>query len=77
MISFIDRSVCEDRAVIYHKTMTEKDKKIIDEANRIGYTDWGQVLDLAEKADTEEAREELRRIAIAKHHKEEASAGLL
>ena len=54
-------------------TMTDKDKQLIAQARQLGYTRSDEALALAEKADTEEAREELRRIAVDLHHRYEAA----
>ena len=61
----------------YPTNMTDKDKKLIAKAEELGYTQWDKAFDMAEQADTEEAREKLRRIAITLHHREEYSAGCL
>ena len=53
--------------------MTDKDKQLIAQAQQLGYTRSDEALALAEKADTEEAREELRRIAVDLHHRYEAA----
>lgn len=55
--------------------MTEKDKKILAEAVELGPFDWGRAFDLVELADTPEARQRLRRIAITLHHQYEALHG--
>lgn len=52
--------------------MTDKDKQLIAEARRVSYTDWGYVLELAEKTDTKEASDIIRQIAVNLHHKEES-----
>lgn len=57
--------------------MTQHDLELIAKARRISILDWGKVFDLAEQADTEEARKRLRQIAIDYNHSEEACCGLL
>lgn len=58
-------------------TMTDKDRKLIAEAERLPCARWYEVADLQEEADTNEAREHLRRIAIKLYHRDEASIGNL
>lgn len=53
--------------------MTDKDKRLIEEARDTHYTRWYEIESLIEQADTEEARLQLTRICISKYHKEEAS----
>ncbi|MCI9284354.1 MAG: hypothetical protein HFJ91_00760 [Muribaculaceae bacterium] len=55
--------------------MTEKDKELIEQARRLHYIDWGVALDLADIADTKEAKDILTRIAIHLHHVEEFYSG--
>lgn len=43
----------------------------------MGYNRWDEIDRLIEKADTKEAKEELRRIAVYKYHLDEASSGCL
>lgn len=57
--------------------MTDKDKKLIDEAEHISCYKWPDVLDLIEKADTAAARLVLNQIAKQKHHMDEAKAGMI
>ena len=73
------RPVCEDKGGFLNqkKHMTDKDKKLIEKALQYGFTGWGEVLDLAEQADTDEARNELHSIAMSLYHREEAAAGCL
>lgn len=54
--------------------LTEKDLKLIEEANKISYTRWDLINE--DKADTPEGREELHRIKMRKYHTEEYYAGL-
>ena len=57
--------------------MTEKDKALIEQAMRIHYTSWYMIESLEEQAETQEARERLKTIAVHKYHLEEASEGCL
>lgn len=57
------------------EVLTEKDKELIRKAERLHWADWYEADFLAEKADTEAARERLRRIATTLYHAEEASIG--
>lgn len=54
--------------------MTENDKKLIELAHR---TPWDRISGLEPLADTEEAREELRRIARHKYHYEEYKSDMI
>ena len=53
------------------------DKELIEEADRLDPIDWGCVSKLIKKADSEEAKNVLRRIRNTLYHREEYSAGLL
>jgi len=55
--------------------MTEKDKKLIEEAEKLSYSDWFLVRE--DEADTEEAREILHSIASRLYHTEEYYCGCL
>lgn len=55
--------------------MTEKDKKLIEEARKVPYTEWYNIDENA--ADTPEAKEILHSIASSKYHTDEYYAGLL
>lgn len=55
--------------------MTQKDLELIEKAYRTPYTNYGDVDDMADQADTEEAREWLHAIANGKYHEEEARVG--
>lgn len=55
--------------------MTDKDKSLIKEAERMSPVEWPEVLELSRKADTEEARKALRIIALMLHNREERMAG--
>ena len=57
--------------------MTEKDKALIEQAMRIHYTRWYLIEALEEQAETQEARDRLKTIAVCKYHREEASEGCL
>lgn len=56
--------------------MTEKDRKLIAEAEAMSYSECGAVADLAKMADTEEAAAVLKEIAVSLYHTEEYHAGL-
>lgn len=55
--------------------LTENDKKLISEAEKLHYIDWG-LIDL-DKTDTEEGRKKLGSIRSRLYHKEEYSSNLL
>lgn len=57
--------------------MTEKDTQLISQANLMGYNRWDEIDSLIEMADSPEAKEELKRIAVYKYHLYEASCGCL
>lgn len=57
--------------------MTEKDRQLIARAEQLPYTQWYIADDLAEQADTPEARQRLRDIAKYLNHREEYHAGSL
>ena len=57
--------------------MTANDKTLIAKARRLNPINWGEADAMAKKADTDEARQELKSIASMKYHQEEASIGLL
>lgn len=57
--------------------LTDKDKKLIERAKRVGIFDWDQVQIMETQADTEEARRRLHDIAMELHHAEEYMAGCL
>ena len=55
--------------------LTEKDKKLIEEAYKVPYTEWYLIDEDA--AETPEGKERLHSIASSKYHTEEYHAGLL
>lgn len=57
--------------------MSEKDKRLIDEAKGYSIFDWDKVMDLAGRAETAEGRRRLREIAVKYNHREEALAGMI
>lgn len=57
--------------------MTEKDLKLIEEANTYDYTQFHKVIELEERAESEEAREKLHSIACRLYHTEEYYCGCL
>lgn len=54
--------------------MTEQDKQLIERAKGLG---WDQIEDLKEKAESDEAKQELHWMSNHAYHNEEFSAGLL
>ena len=54
--------------------MTDKDKKLIEQANKLTDIFWSTAYRLAEEADTEEAKNELENIGKQLYAKEEAFA---
>lgn len=57
--------------------MTDKDQKLIEKAKKLSAVDWDYAYELAEQADTEEAKEILSNIGRLLYHREEYNAGLL
>lgn len=57
--------------------MTEKDKELIEKASKMHYTEWSEVSDMEEQAESEEAKAKLHSIATTLYHREEYHAGLL
>lgn len=55
--------------------LTEKDKKLIEEAYKVPYTEWYLIDENA--AETPEGKARLHSIASSKYHTEEYHAGLL
>lgn len=51
--------------------MTEKDKELIEKANKLNFIDWSYVEKWSKEADTEEAREILHSISNRLYHTEE------
>lgn len=51
--------------------ITEKDRQLIKEAESLCCTQWDEAYDLAERADTETARERIKDIARYLYHYEE------
>lgn len=51
--------------------MTDKDKKLVEKARKISYTEWGYIDSLIEEADTEEAKRLLHSIQGYKYRIEE------
>lgn len=59
--------------------MTYNDIKLISEAERICSRmteDFGYIMDMAKKAESDEAKNRIKDIAVSLYHKEEAMAGL-
>lgn len=57
--------------------MTDKDKELISKAERLNYIDWYRAEDMANEADTDEAKIELHHIAMDLYHLEEYYADIL
>jgi len=55
--------------------MTDNDKKLIAEAEAMPCTQWEKIALMCDGAETEDAWERLRQIAINKYHMEEAKDG--
>ena len=51
--------------------MTENDRKLIEKAQSMHYTEWYMADELAEQADTPEARREIHLISQRLYHTEE------
>ena len=51
--------------------MTEKDKELIEKADKLNFIDWSYAEEWSKKADTEEARKILHSIANRLYHTEE------
>lgn len=59
------------------KSLTECDKKLIEQAEKLHYTEWYKAGDYAEEAESDLAKKILRNIEINLHHQEEFHCGLL
>lgn len=59
------------------ENLTENDKQLLAQAHNLTYCDWYKADEMAEKADSEEVKEELLFIGRVLYHKEEYYAGLL
>lgn len=57
--------------------MTEKDKQLIEKAEKMTSIDWWTVTEMEHVADSKEAKERLHNIACTLYHIEEYNAGLL
>ena len=57
--------------------MSEKDKKLIADAEKLHYSDWYKIDAMMEQADSEEAKERLRIIRSSKYHEEEYYCGVI
>jgi len=58
-------------------TMTRKDEELIERAWHTHYQDWGDIFELREQAETEEAKERLHSIACSKYHMDEYHSGII
>ena len=54
--------------------MTDKDRKLVEQASTLRYTEWEQAQLMADQADSPETRETLRAIALRLHCVEEEIA---
>jgi len=59
------------RAKTVNESMSPKDLDLIDKASQMDCVDWGIVNDMAEEADTDEARKELTSMSRIMYHNEE------
>lgn len=57
--------------------MTEKDKELIEKAKQLYFTEWYKAYDMANEADTPQAKRELESIARYLYHMEEFNSGIL
>ena len=57
--------------------MTDKDKELISEAEKMNCIYWARIEAMSEQADTPEAAKELRQLANRKYHIEEYHSGLI
>lgn len=56
--------------------MTDNDKKLIEQALCLGPFSFDEAFEMAEKADTPEARKRLEDIGKSLHHRSEAIVGM-
>ena len=64
------------RARMINEELSTHDLELIAKANKTSFIDWDLVDKMAEQAESEEAKEELKRISRYLYHKEERAAGL-
>lgn len=57
--------------------MSEHDRKLIEQAKKLSYTDWSLAFDMAEKAVSKQAKNELENIGKRLYHTEEYRCGCL
>lgn len=57
--------------------MSETDKKLIKTSKNLHYSDWHICEELASKAESEEAKEEIRRQGKYLYRREEAAGGMI
>lgn len=57
--------------------MTDHDRRLIEQARLIHYTEWYQILDLVAEAETSQAKTILSDMAKKQQHIEEFNSGLL
>lgn len=51
--------------------MSEQDKRLIEEAEALPYTQWERISNLKAQCESEEAREKLHEIMVSKYHRDE------
>lgn len=59
------------------KKYTDSDLKLIRISKNLHYTDWSMCKELAEKAESEDAKEEIRRQGKWLYRKEESAGGMI
>ena len=57
--------------------MTENDKELLEQSEKLTSIDWGIADTLAKKADSPEVKQQLKNLSTTLYHKEEYYAGLL
>jgi len=59
------------------KNISEADKNLIVKAKNLHCSDWHLCEELASQAESEEAKQEIRRLGKKLYHREEAAGGML
>jgi hypothetical protein len=57
--------------------LTPKDETLLIQAREFSKYDWHKIGELREQAESEEAKERLRRLELFRYHQEEADAGII
>lgn len=52
--------------------MHEKDRQLIEQARKLHYSDWDKAIELAELAESEDAKKEIKSIGSRLYHIEES-----